>query len=965
MEEPPEKELHSASPLQIAGPSCQAPEVASDSDAYEFDVFVSYATDPDYSLARQLESFIETFHHLPTPGNLTLRPLRVCVDGSDFKSARWDGEDGEVNEVGSIIEHYLARSRALLVLCSKNARRSPWVDQELRWFITNRSRDAVMLALTEGTEPDRLGEVFPPAVVEAGLHKRIAYDFRGARRRGRQRLHALRDYEDERTRLAADLYGRPASEIRPIWFREQRRQARARTRLFISVTAVLSGLLMAAIYFYLNAAAERENAIAEAERTRRQSYVATVNFARRALDEGSASLARQLLEAQRPGEGQEDLRDFEWSHLLRRASPEKLRLRAKNITLITTSVSPDGRLIAAAGDSRIPTENEDPTDAPPHPEKATDDEPKPPQSVYVWSLDGGELKHVLKGHTGTVRAVKFSPTSSILLSGGDDGLKIWDATTGAQTRSIKLPAVEHLAFSPDGRVAAIVHETYSTLLDAATWKELGQLVAPPGDFVFAFAFSPDGKQLVAGGAHNKIHLWDVARRKRIRALGSHSDNVLSAAWSARTNLLATGGAQGQVILWDMSGPRELARLPQGDAARALAFSPDGRLLAVGLGDLADVESGKNILLWDVPTRTLRGLFKGHGGRVESLEFTPSGEALVSTGEEDVARVWDVQTASFLSFFSHDSPVESLEFSRDGRLMAVGGYNGVIRVWTLDGSVPPVTLRESDWFVGGLSFDPSGRLVWLTLDDSGDLRLWDPASGAPSTRLPTPELPWMSVQFSPGGNTLAATTCEGDIYLWEWPGLALLWQTNQGGCPTFVAWSPDGRYVAAGGGDPGSPSTTSVFIWRVGDNKPLSVLSHDSWPTDAAFSPDGKHLVTGSWDGEIIIWDFAAGAARHRMLGHTGKVSKVAYSPSGRVVASASEDESVRVWDVVTGQERLALRDSQQDMLTLAFHPTGKALAAAGSFYPPVKTTPRLIGYKPTGMIILWAGVDSTLIEPQR
>ena len=952
MEEPTEKDLQGAGPPQLADPGDQALEAAGDRDPYDFDVFISYATDPDYGLARQLESFLETFHRLPTLDTFPLSPLRVCVDGSDFKAARGEGEG---SEVGPTIERYLAKSKTLLVLCSKNACRSPWVDKELRWFLTNRGRDAVIVAITEGDELNKLGEVFPQAIVEAGLHERIAYDFRGARRRSRQGLQALRDYEDERTRLAADLYGRPAGEIRPIWFREQRRQARNRTRVFAAVTAVLLGLLVATVYFFLNAREERKNALAEAARARQQSYVASVNFASRAINEGSVTLARQLLEAQRPGEGQEDLRDFDWWHLMRRAGPEKFRLLVKDVVLGTASVSSDGTLVAAAGESSLGR-------------KDLYDESGPPQSVYVWSLSGGELRHVLKGHAGAVWAVKFSPKAPILVSAGNDGLKVWDAATGTETRSLKIPAVVSLAFSPDGRTVAAAHGPRFTLLDTTTWEKIGQLSASPNEFADALAFSPDGKLLATGGEDKKVHLWDVASRKEIKVLGGRA-RVLAVAWSARTNLLAVGGADGEVTLWDMNGQSEPARMTQGDGANALAFSPDGKLLAVGLGDPLDVESGKTVLLWDVATKTRRGLFKGHAGRVGALEFTPSGEAVVSAAEENAVRVWDVQSASFLTFFGgHDDLVGSLAFSPDGKLLASGDDGGTIRVWTLDSSAPPVTLKECDCPVVGLTFDPAGRLVWADID--GGLRLWEPVAGAVPKKLSAPELHWKAVQFAPDGNTLAATTCQGDIYLWAWPNFAPQWHTNQGNCLEFVAWSPDSRYFAVGGGHPEKPSPTSVSVWRVGDPKPLRVLEgHDSWPTGAAFSPDGKHLVTGSWDGEIIIWDFAAGVARHRMRGHTGRVTAVAYSPSGKVMASASNDESVRIWDVVTGQERMALLDSQQEMLTLAFHPDGKILAAAGSFYPVEKMQPPSGAQTvpaPTGMILIWAAANSAqAVVPQR
>src|SRR5262245_50997961 len=97
-----------------------------------YDLFVSYATDPDYALARELESFLETFHTLPTPEDLSITELRVCVDSSDFHASGGSGE------VGPTIDEYLGKSKKLLVLCSRNARQSKWVGQEVAWFLENR-----------------------------------------------------------------------------------------------------------------------------------------------------------------------------------------------------------------------------------------------------------------------------------------------------------------------------------------------------------------------------------------------------------------------------------------------------------------------------------------------------------------------------------------------------------------------------------------------------------------------------------------------------------------------------------------------------------------------------------------------------------------------------------------------------------------------------------------------------------
>ena len=883
-------------------------------DDYKFEVFISYSTNPDYSTARKIESFLETFNKLPTPEHLTLTPIRVCVDGSDFQAAKKGGKGGEV---ASTIDNYLAKSKELLVLSSRNAQKSKWVDQEIRWFLANRGPDAIRVAFTEGEDLSKLvEEIFPPAIVEAGLHKQIAYDFRGFNKSLRQKAQALRDFDDERTRLAADLYGKPASAIQPIWFREQQRQARKRTRIFIAVTCVLLALLAGAIYFYLVAEAERKRTLAESERTRRQFYVASMNLAQRALNEGSVPLARQLLEAQQPREGQEDLRDFDWSYLFRRTKAEKSNLFAKDISFESVSVSPDGSLVAAGG--RLWSQ------------KTGDDDPS--HSVYVWSLQGKELKYVLKGHEDSVMLVKFSPTAPVLASGGMDGtLKIWNAQSGTEIRSVKLGSVDALAYSPDGKILGVVERNNIHLFNTTTWESTGKLVVHlEQQPVAAFTFSPDSQSLAVGGWSKKVSLWDVGKRKLIQVVGENTGEILSIAWSAKSNMLATGATDRVVSLWDMSKKTRFTDLRQEDRAESVAFTPDGKLLAVGSGQ-PESESDKTIVLWDVASATRRGLLKGHPQSVVSLDFTPSGDSLVSAGGDETIRIWDVQTSSFLTFFrGHGLPILTLNYSPDGKMIASGDAIGSIQLRNLE-SGTLLELKGHENHIADLSFDPASRTLASAAWDN-TLRLWQLNSQPESQVLLKAGFAMTAIRFAPDGSKLAATNCDGNIYLWEAPGFKSLPGLKQTGCASFLAWSPDSQHFVTGGGDStNKDSPRSVFLWRVGASNPEKVLDgHSSWPSSANFSPDGKYLVTGSWDGEMILWDLASGTVRHVMRGHTGSVTAVMFSPFGKTIASSSNDHTVRLWDTTTGQERATLTDSGQQFSALAFHPSGQMLAAAGS-----------------------------------
>lgn len=210
-----------------------------------YDLFISYKHEPDYRLARHLESLLEDFHRLKVVSDDPLPRLNVCVDGSDFSLLRTGGAQEDLE---SLLQSYLERSARLLVLCSKNAMQSPFIDFELRWFLAHKGADKILIAVTEPHVRD-LHEVLPVALLEAGMTNRPWYDFRGFRHVSGKPPVQVQDFDEAKTGLAADLLGRPREEIQPAWFRKRQAAARRRLRI-VSATAVGTTLLaVAAVYF--------------------------------------------------------------------------------------------------------------------------------------------------------------------------------------------------------------------------------------------------------------------------------------------------------------------------------------------------------------------------------------------------------------------------------------------------------------------------------------------------------------------------------------------------------------------------------------------------------------------------------------------------------------------------------------------------------------------------------------------
>ncbi len=187
----------------------------------------------------------------------------------------------------------------------------------------------------------------------------------------------------------------------------------------------------------------------------------------------------------------------------------------------------------------------------------------------------------------------------------------------------------------------------------------------------------------------------------------------------------------------------------------------------------------------------------------------------------------------------------------------------------------------------------------------------------------------SLVFQPGGSILALGRYR-EVELVDSakrsPAGKLTGHANQ---VRAVAFSPDGKLIAAAGGDPARFG--EIKIWSVAERKELRAMrGHRDNIFAIAFSPDGAKLATCSYDRLIKIWDVATGEEIKTLKDHTDAVFAVAFSPDGKRLASASADRTVKIWDAASGQRIYTLSDALDAVNTIAFHPSGKLLAGAGA-----------------------------------
>jgi WD40 repeat protein len=141
----------------------------------------------------------------------------------------------------------------------------------------------------------------------------------------------------------------------------------------------------------------------------------------------------------------------------------------------------------------------------------------------------------------------------------------------------------------------------------------------------------------------------------------------------------------------------------------------------------------------------------------------------------------------------------------------------------------------------------------------------------------------------------------------------------------VAFSPDGRWLAAGTKD------GTISVWRAPDGTLAHTLKgHTDWVRDVTFSPDSSLLASVGFDKTVRLWQVSTGELLRTLTGHTTSVLGVVFSPDGTTLASASEDTSLRIWRVSDGAPLRILKGHTSFVFAVAFSPDGATLASASA-----------------------------------
>ncbi|MEN9581819.1 MAG: hypothetical protein RJA70_4828, partial [Pseudomonadota bacterium] len=554
-------------------------------------------------------------------------------------------------------------------------------------------------------------------------------------------------------------------------------------------------------------------------------------------------------------------------------------------------------------------------------------EPRGSLSVLLGAEEEGVARSVLRGHTGAVRCLDFSPDSQSIVSGSDDkSLRVWSLKEQQSTRTTPhSDRITTCSFVNEGRQIAsggydqrlIISDTVSlthsvlgkheTAIKATAYLNRNQLLVSASSEALRvwhlengnyeelrttnprwpnLSFSPDGHTLLSGSHVGQFQRSQLSTPEPRAELSPTHLNAIAGQWLGDGNvLLAT--QQGELFTWRANGALDpLVKLP--DRADSLVVtapsSSQPRAFAAG-------EDGR---VWQVDLASTKvSLLYRHSQAIEVLKISPDGRFLASAGVDKVVRVLDLERGAVRQFKGHADVVSGLAFSSDGQWLASASWDATIRIWPLRGALHNLrrVIHAHDVGVHAARFSHDGRLFASGGHDD-HVKLWSTSSNASHTLDGHTDHVYR-VLFSPDDRHIATSSDDQTVRVWPVPEMD------------------------AGGG----------FMPAAQNSPPLVLSGHSADVEEIAFSPDGQLLVSCAEDRTARLWHLPDGGSRE--LSHDGNVTQIVFNPAGTRFATASLGGDVRVFDT-TGENLAVFRDHPGEVYALGFTQAGELVSVDDS-----------------------------------
>jgi WD40 repeat protein len=282
-------------------------------------------------------------------------------------------------------------------------------------------------------------------------------------------------------------------------------------------------------------------------------------------------------------------------------------------------------------------------------------------------------------------ALAFSQDSMLVAANTQQGLTIWDLTSGQKKITFRDYewSLEDIVFSPDGQTLATAEADYTIRIWDYTTGELRTTLtapeAPDGAYTWFqnVVYGADGSWIAGGAQHGKVYIWDTKTGELLKTIDSYFSNPSLSPDGERLVAIFGGNAR----IWDVKTGNALysPNIGPSNMVDSVAFAPNGSILALGMrvGNQED----HHIWLWDTQTDQMIRTFSGPENLVTTLEFNRQGDIIVAGSWDRLIYLWDVDSGELLTTLTgHSDDITRVVFAPNGQILASASRDGNIRLW---------------------------------------------------------------------------------------------------------------------------------------------------------------------------------------------------------------------------------------------------------------------------------------------
>ncbi len=498
-------------------------------------------------------------------------------------------------------------------------------------------------------------------------------------------------------------------------------------------------------------------------------------------------------------------------------------------------------------------------------------------SILLHSNDKPEIYAQL-GHSHQINSIVYSPDGKIIVSVSDDKtIKLWNVKSGRLIKTLTGHAhqINTVDISPDSKFMVTGSADKNIILwDLKTmsivWKNKKHL-----DQIRQTVFSPDSKFILSCASNDtKTYLWDVKNGKLIKYF-NNSYSFSTASFSPNGKLIALGGGQLKVI--SLKDNKELFTIKH--SSKKIIFTKDGKSI---------IALGYKLSKIDIKTAKVVKEYTSKTGK--NISLSPDNKIIAHDRYKEI-QIYDQFSGKLISNDIKDtSIINSITFSPNGKQLAYATDDAKIKILDLKNIKETRIIQGFSFAVNKVVYSSDKKTIAFACNDK-TIKIWDSVNGKQISVLKGHIDEVSSVSFSPDNKYLISSG--KDLKLWDLEKKEEIHTfSDRYYSGRAIQFSPDGRTILSVYRD------HSIRLFDTLSKKLIRIYKgHQSSIQSIDFSPDSKYFVSSDYDRTIKFWELKNSLELISITEHSDVVNAVKFSSDGKYIVSGSYDGEIKIWEV--------------------------------------------------------------------